>query len=78
MVLCISVVSVVNYLSFLILFWGSFLMSLAKSLSIWFVFKEPALSFIDHFYSFLVFIYFCSDHYFFLLSTNFDFCLFFS
>ena len=43
-----------------------------------YLFKEPDLSFIDNFYFFLSlsFIYFFSDLYDFLLSTNFGFCFF--
>ena len=57
-----------------------FLMSLTKGLSILFYLsKEPTLSFIDLFYSFLksLFIYFCSNLYYFFSSANFGFCLFF-
>ena len=47
-----------------------FFISLAKVLLILFIFfKEPALSFIDLF-CFSVFIFFCSDFYYFLPSTN--------
>ena len=48
-------------------------MSLAKSLSVLFIFSESAFSFIDLCYCFLhvYFIYFCSDLYDFFPSTNF-------
>ena len=82
MILCISVVSVVTSLSFLIFFLNSFfffpLVSLSKGCQ-FFLFKKLALSFTNLLYYLfsLYFIYFHSVLYCFLLSINFGLCLFF-
>ena len=77
---CISALSVVTSLSFLILLiWvpplSLFLISMAKGLSILFyLLKEPAFTFIDLCYCLLhfFFIYFCSDFYDFFPSAKFN------
>ena len=83
-ILCISLVSVViSILSILILFICVFSFFLDVSglrfVNLVYVFKEPALGFIDILYPFFVvyFVYFCSDLYYFLPSTHFGLCLLF-
>ena len=81
MILCISVVSVVTSFSFLILFiWALslfYLLSLAKGLSVLFIFsKKQLLVSLIFFFSFY-FIDFCSDLYYFFLCINVEFCQYF-
>jgi len=63
-----------SFLIFLILL-SFFLMSLAKVLSVLFIFSKPAFSFINLYYRFFhfFFIYFCLDLYDFFPSNNFEF-----
>ena len=83
-ILCISALSVVicpfSFLILLILFFSFFLDESGQRFANFaYLLKEPAFSFINPYYCFfyLFFIYFCSDLYDFIPSTNFEVFLFF-